>query len=711
MDFKMNNRLVKSGVFSKITDPSMIFAIIIVATIMMLIIPMPTFMLDFFMVVSILSALIIVLTVAYIRSVVEFSIFPTLLLVTTIFRMGVNVSSTRLILSQGTQFDGKMVRAFGQFVVGTNDASGLVIGVVIFAILTLVQFIVITKGASRVSEVAARFSLDSMQNKFMAIDMDVQNGIIDEDEAIKRRGILQEEYSFFGNMDGASKFVQGDVIMGIIITFINVIGGLVIGMVMKGEDFNTALNTYVSLTIGDGLVAQIPSLLISFSTGLIVTRSSYAKDSMGTIVWKQISSQHRVFYIAGAALLALALLPGFPHLILVLIGAAMIAAGYFLSKREQVEKEQGAAGKAAQKDEPKPQENFMNYIKVDPLSLYIGCELIPLVRKEDGAELLTSILGVRRNFAMDLGIVIPQIRIQDNLNSLPNEYSFLIKGQTVGKGFIKIGCLLAFGDDSLEKIDGEPTIEPAFNLPALWIKNEDREKAESLGYTVVDPPSIISTHIQELLKANCHDILGREQVKQMVDNLKADYPSLVEAYLQTYNNNLIFLQKVLQQLLKEGVSVRDLATVMETMGDYNPQTSLYDLVEAVRGALKRVICNKYADDNRRIYVLRLNPKIENEVYKNISIDAEGTPVVRIAPVNIQKLQMMIKDKVVEVINSGHAPVILTEPAVRRAFWEICQQINRNIVILSSKEIIKDVDVVFLGQIGAEEKIPAGSVSN
>ncbi|HPO50209.1 MAG TPA: flagellar biosynthesis protein FlhA, partial [Spirochaetota bacterium] len=370
-------------------EPTMIFAVFLIVVVLMLIIPVPAFFLDLLMSLSILSGIMIILTVAFLKTAVDFSIFPTVLLVTTIFRLAVNVSSTRLILSQGVQFDGKMVRAFGDFVVGTKDASGLVIGIIIFLIITLVQFIVITRGATRVSEVAARFSLDSMPNKYMAIDMDVQNGVIDEKEAIRRRLELQEESSFFGSMDGASKFVQGDVIMGIIITVINVVGGFAIGMLIRGEELDTALSSYIQLTVGDGLVSQIPSLLISTATGLIVTRSQ-AKEGLGSSVWKQFSNQYRIFYIASATLAVLAILPGFPHLILVILGAGMAAAGYFLQKSEKDQKT-AKENKKETKDEPKGPENVTGLLKVDPLSLFIGYELIPLVDKSKGAELLNSI--------------------------------------------------------------------------------------------------------------------------------------------------------------------------------------------------------------------------------------------------------------------------------------------------------------------------------
>ncbi|MCK4798873.1 MAG: FHIPEP family type III secretion protein, partial [Spirochaetes bacterium] len=405
-----------------IRQPTMIFAVFLIIIILMLIIPIPEFMLDFLMASNLIVALVIILTVAYLKKAVDFSIFPSVLLVTTLFRLSVNVSSTRLILSKGAAFEGKMVRAFGQFVVGTSDASGMVIGIIIFAILVIVQFIVITKGATRVAEVSARFSLDSMPNKYMAIDMDVQNGIIDEVEAIRRRRELQEESSFYGNMDGATKFVQGDVIVGIIITFINILGGFAVGMLVRAEGFDAALATYIPLTIGDGLVSQIPSLLISTATGLIVTRSQ-SKDAIGAVIWQQIAVQYRVFFIAAAALGVMAFLPGFPHVILIVLAAGMAYAGYilYISDKRMVSEKKVTK---EEKDEYKKPENVSPLLKVDPLSLYIGYELIPLVDKSKGAELLNSITSIRRGLALDMGIVVPPIRIQDNIRLLPNQYSF-----------------------------------------------------------------------------------------------------------------------------------------------------------------------------------------------------------------------------------------------------------------------------------------------
>ncbi|MBN2546211.1 MAG: flagellar biosynthesis protein FlhA [Spirochaetes bacterium] len=682
-----------------LSQPTMLFAVFLISVVLMLIIPVPAFFLDFLMALNFIVALMIILTVTYAKKAVDFSIFPTVLLTSTLFRLSVNVSSTRLILVKGADFEGKMIRAFGSFVVGSADMSGLVVGFIIFGILTIVQFIIITRGATRVAEVAARFSLDSMPNKYMAIDMDVQNGVIDENEAIRRRRELQEESTFYGNMDGASKFVQGDVIVGIIITLINVIGGFIVGMAVRGEGFDTALVTYIPLAVGDGLVSQIPSLLISTAAGLIVTRSQ-SDDAIGNVVKKQMSSQYYIFFIASGFLLVMSVLPGFPHIILFLLGIGLSYLGFLLYKSTLREKEKIREG-AKEEKEFKGPENVSALLKVDPLSLYIGYELIPLVDKSKGAELLESITSIRRACALEMGIIVPPIRIQDNMRLLPNQYSFKIRGQEIGKGFVRVGFLMAMGE-GLEPIEGEHTKEPAFGMPAIWIKESLREKAESIGYTVVDPPTIISTHIQEMLKEHASEILGREEVNKILENVKSDFPNLVEDILSDYKKAKI--HKLLQELLNEGVSIRDMVTILETLTDHSSNTPVFDLLEYVRFALKRAVCSKFVDDKNQLNVLRFLPEIENEIYKNLSQQEDGSPVLTLRPNYVIKIQEAVKGKIKEMFEKGLAPVILCQPPVRRAIWEIIKHVNRNISVLSTREIISDIEVVLFGQIIPEEKM-------
>lgn len=682
-----------------LSQPNMIFAVFLVAIVLMLIIPIPEFFLDFLMSVNLIIAFLIILTVIYAQKAIDFSIFPTVLLASTLFRLAVNVSSTRLILIKGAEFNGKMVRAFGSFVVGSADAGGLVVGFIIFAILTVVQFVIITRGATRVAEVAARFSLDSMPNKYMAIDMDMQNGVIDEAEAIKRRRELQEESTFYGNMDGASKFVQGDVIVGIIITLVNIIGGFITGMTIRGEAFETALMNYIPLAVGDGLVSQIPSLLISTAAGLIVTRSQ-SSDSIGNTIKKQMATQYYVFFIASGFLYVMAVLPGFPHIILFLLASGMAYLGYLLYNSTVKEKEKKKESTKEEKEYKGP-ENVTSLLKVDPLSLYIGYELIPLVDKSKGAELLDAIAGIRRTCALEMGIIVPPIRIQDNMRLKPNEYSFKLRGQEIGKGIVKVGYLMAIGEN-LEAIEGEYTKEPAFGMTAIWIKEDQREKAESLGYTVVDPPSIISTHIQELIKEHASEILGREEVNKIIDNVKADYPALVEDVTAEYKRAKI--HKILQELLVEGVSIRDMSTILETLSDHTSATPSFDLVEYIRYALRRAICSKFIDEENKIYVLRFLPEIENEIYKNLSTGDDGAPVISLRPNYIFKLQASVKEMIKTMFEKGYPPVILCQPPVRRAIWEIVKHVNRNINVLSTREIIPNIEVVLFGQIAIEEQV-------
>lgn len=686
-----------------VKQPTMIFATFLVIIVLMLIIPLPAFMLDLLMSISILFGVFIIISVAYVNRPVNFSIFPTLLLVSTLFRLSVNVSSTRLILSQGINFNGKMVRAFGRFVVGSADLGGMIIGIIIFAVLVLVQFLVITKGATRVSEVAARFALDAMPNKFMAIDMDVNNGVITETEALHKREALQEESQFYGNMDGASKFVQGDVIVGLIITFVNILGGFAVGMIARGESFSDALANYIPLTIGDGLVSQIPSLLISTATGLIVTRSQ-STNSIGEVIWKQ-TRQYRVFFIAGGTLGVLAFLPGFPHIILLLLAAGLITVGFFLYQADQ--KKIKGETKDKHKDEKKSKgpENVSSLLKIDPLSLYIGYALIPLVSQESKQELLNSITKIRRNLALELGVLVPPIRIQDNMNIAPNEYSFRIRGQEVGRGEIKINYLMAMGEGR-EEIEGEKTTEPAFGLPAVWIREDLREKAEGLGYTVVDPATIISTHIQELLTGHAFEILSREEVHKILDTVKEDYPNLVNDIMTINNYKEVQIQKVLQQLLKEGVSIRDMVTILETMSEHSAEMPISDLVEYIRQSLRRALTNKFVEDGK-MFVLKFDPAIENEVYKNLAVDNDGEPVIRLHPDYLHKLQIAISEKVSDMINKNLPAIILCQAPVRRAFFEICYRINSGISVLSMNEIIADVNVELFGQITLE-KVPVNS---
>lgn len=685
-------------------DPTMIFGAIIVVVVMMLIIPIPTFLLDFLMSINLLMGILIVLIVSYTRKATDFSIFPTLLLITTIMRVAVNVSSTRLILTQGANFDGKMVRAFGEFVVGgANDGSGLTVGVIIFVILVLVQFIVITKGATRVSEVAARFSLDKMPNLFMAIDVEVNNGAITEEQAIEKRRQLSEESQFYGNMDGASKFIQGDVILGIIITLVNVIGGLIVGMVIRGEAFNVALTNYISLTIGDGLVGQIPSLLISFSTGLLVTRSSANESSIGDTLWQQISRYDRVYMIAGIVLLILSVLPGFPHLILIVMGVLLIIFSYQLRSGEKKKRENMtlAEQEKAAKKEISNAENYDSLLKVDELTLHIGYELIPLVNETDNS-IISSIRTMRKHFAVEIGIIMPDIHIQDNIELEPNQYSFKLRGQEIGSGSIRPGCLMAMGGTDLEPINGEETKEPVFGLTAYWIQEDARLEAEEFGYTVVDPTTIITTHIQNLVQIHADEILDRKATEELLKKLEKENSAVVFDV-----NELGFkkgqIQKILQLLLREGVSIRDLAFILERLSDCSPSMKLYNVVEYIRQGMKRVICNKYKTEDNELFVLLMDSDIEKLISQSIRETEDGEPVVGLTPKALRAIQQAVTDAVVKMQSEGFPALIITNSRIRRAVWELCRTVNRNIAVISNEEVAGDLKLTIYGRIELPKK--------
>lgn len=685
-------------------DPTMIFGAIIVVVVMMLIIPIPTFLLDFLMSINLLMGILIVLIVSYTRKATDFSIFPTLLLITTIMRVAVNVSSTRLILTHGANFDGKMVRAFGEFVVGgANDGSGLTVGVIIFVILVLVQFIVITKGATRVSEVAARFSLDKMPNLFMAIDVEVNNGAITEEQAIEKRRQLSEESQFYGNMDGASKFIQGDVILGIIITLVNVIGGLIVGMVIRGEAFNVALTDYISLAIGDGLVGQIPSLLISFSTGLLVTRSSANESSIGDTLWQQISRYDRVYMIAGIVLLILSVLPGFPHLILIVMGVLLIIFSYQLRSGEKKKRENMtlAEQEKAAKKEISNAENYDSLLKVDELTLHIGYELIPLVNETDNS-IISSIRTMRKHFAVEIGIIMPDIHIQDNIELEPNQYSFKLRGQEIGSGSIRPGCLMAMGGTDLEPINGEETKEPVFGLTAYWIQEDARLEAEEFGYTVVDPTTIITTHIQNLVQIHADEILDRKATEELLKKLEKENSAVVFDV-----NELGFkkgqIQKILQLLLREGVSIRDLAFILERLSDCSPSMKLYNVVEYIRQGMKRVICNKYKTEDNELFVLLMDSDIEKLISQSIRETEDGEPVVGLTPKALRAIQQAVTDAVVKMQSEGFPALIITNSRIRRAVWELCRTVNRNIAVISNEEVAGDLKLTIYGRIELPKK--------
>ena len=672
-------------------------AVGVVIVVMMLIVPLPVVLLDTLMSLNLVFALLTILITLYIKNALEFSVFPTLLLVVTVYGLALNVSSTRLILSQGEEFDGRIIQAFSSFVVGAAGTEGLVIGLIIFIIIIAVQFIVITKGATRVAEVAARFTLDSLPGKQMAIEQEYSSGAITEEESTKRKLDLEREVDFYGAMDGASKFVQGNVRVGLLITAVNIVGGIVVGMTIHGESFTAALNTYISLAIGDGLVTQFPALIISTATGLIVTRS-ISEETFGTDLTQQFTGQARIYWIATFFLFALSLLPGFPWYILMPLAGLSGLLAWRLGRRQVTEEREAAEAEPKPKEEP---QQMSPVAPLDPLSLELGYGLVPLVDKDKGAELLDRITRIRREAALELGLVVPRIRIIDNMRLEPSEYTFKIRGVEVGRAKIKMGyylCINPGGDR--EDVPGEATTDPAFGLPAKWITEEYRDQAERAGYTVVDSPSIIATHLTELLKRNSADILGRQEVKSMLDTLRRDYPAVVEDVQGALS--LGEIQKVLQGLLREQVSIRNLVVILETLADYGNITKDSSfLVEKVRQALKRQISLQYADDDKSMKVITLDPSLEQRIIDS-RVETAGGVVPALQP-DVQRAWInALLNSVQQARSQGVFPLILCSEAARPLVKASAQRDLPDLVVLSAPEIVAEVKVESIGEISIEE---------
>jgi flagellar biosynthesis protein FlhA len=692
-----SGRIIGSGILKDKSDILVAAGVVII--IMMMIIPMPTILLDLFMALNLMLALLVVLTVLYTKRPLDFSIFPALLLVSTVYGLALNVSSTRLILKDGANFDGKMVRAFASFVVGTSGPEGLVIGFIIFIILIAVQFIVITKGATRIAEVAARFTLDSLPGKQMAIDNEYSSGAITEEEASKKKSDLQRETDFYGAMDGASKFIQGNVIVGILITFINIIGGLIVGMIFHNEPFSLALNNYISLTIGDGLVSQFPALLISTSTGLIVTRA-ISDSTFGKDVTKQFTSQSKIYWIASVFLIGLSFLPGFPWYILIPLSGLTGYLAFSLGKKEKTLEELVRSKQKEDKPKEAAAGDVSPVVPLDPLSLELGYGLIPLVDKDRGADLLERITRIRREAALEMGLVVPKIRIIDNMRLEPSEYCFKIKGVEVGRGSIKTGhylCINPGGEK--DEIEGEKTVDPAFRLPARWITEEKREAAERMGYTVVDPPSIIATHLTELLKRHSSEILGRQEVQSIMEALKQNYPAVVDETTKSLSTGEI--QKVLQALLKEQVSIRNMVAILETLSDYagiTKDTSF--LGEKVRQALGRQLCLQYADEKHVLHVLTVSPDVEQYIVES-RVDTAAGPTAALEPEFYRAWILALSNAVKKVQDDGYLPVLLCSESARALVKSSTARELPDLVVLSVPEITREIKLEALGEVKIE----------
>lgn len=674
-------------------------AAFVILVVMLIIIPLPTPLIDVLLVINIGLSLIILLITMYIKKVLDFSIFPSVLLITTLFRLGLNVSTTRQILGNAGNA-GEVVKTFGNFVAQGN----LGVGFVIFIIIVIVQFLVITKGAERVSEVSARFTLDAMPGKQMAIDADLNSGLIDEQEARRRRGEIQAEANFFGAMDGASKFVKGDSIMSIVTALVNLIGGMIIGMVAEGMDFTTCLQTYTIATIGDGLCSQVPSLLISTSMGMIVTRTSSDND-FNTDVIKQFSGQPRVLMIAGGVLMVLMFIPGFPKVTMTAVGVIFIVLGIILQRKLRAETEESEIEKEMKENAEalsemeyyKDIDNVYKLLNVEPIEMEFGYSLIPLADESSGGTFIERVVIFRKQFAIDMGMVFPSVRMRDNQNINPNQYVIKIKGEAVAQSEILVDHYLALDSGNVtQQIDGIDTIEPAFHIPAKWISEDKRIMADIAGYTLIDPTSVMITHLSEVIKAHAHELLSRQDVKTMLDKLKETNPSIVEDVIPNVVS-VAYLQKVLSLLLREGVPIRDLQTILETLSDYS--TSLKDIditTEYVRQALKRTITRRF-NDAGQIRVITLDAGIENKIVASVKKSDQGS-YLALDPDVIQSIVRETTaqiDKVKEVIPS---PIILTSPIVRVYFKKLIDQFMPNVTVLSFNEIDGTVQIQSVGNI-------------
>lgn len=663
----------------------------ILIPVVFLIVPIPTLLLDILILFNISIAMIILFNALFSTEAINMSSFPTLLLLTTLFRMSLNVGSTRNILLTG--YAGNVVETFGQFVGGGN----LVVGIIVFFILVIIQFIVINKGSERVSEVTARFTLDAMPGKQMAIDADLNTGAINDEQAKERREKIQAESSFFGAMDGATKYVKGDATAGLLITAINFIGGLALGVLLQGLQPMDAVAKYTILTIGDGLVSQIPSLLISLSTGILVTKASKNAD-IGNVLIRELFSIPKVLYIVGGAMAFLGIATPLSTLLCLIYAILFIAAGRAIESaieesqiEEEVEEDESA-------EEIRRPENVVSLLQVDPIELEFGYGIIPLADVNQGGDLLDRVVMIRRQIALELGCVVPMIRLRDNIQLNPNQYLIKIKGVPISEGEILFDHYMAMNPGYVEEeITGIPTFEPSFHLPAIWITESQRERAESLGYTVVDPPSIIATHLTEVVRNNIDTLLTRQDVQNLINNVQDANTTLISELVPKLLS-VGEIQKVLQNLLMEGISIRDLITIFETLADNATTTRDTDvLTEYVRQSLKRAISNKYFPSNEMTSVVTLDPKIEQEIMGSVKQTEQGA-YINLAPEKVQDILNSVKDEVDKMEELGKNPIIVTSPIVRMYFKKITSEQFRDLTVISYNEIASDVELQSIGMV-------------
>ena len=696
------------GMIRKILSNSMVLFVIFI--VLAIIIPLPSWLLDVMIMLNIALSLIILIMTMFIKEALEFSVFPTVLLLSTVLRLSLNISTTRGILSKG--YAGEVIKAFGNFVMG-GDA---IVGFLIFIIIVLVNFIVITKGSERVSEVAARFTLDAMPGKQMAIDADLNSGLINEEQAKTRRSNIQREADFYGSMDGATKFVKGDAIMSIITTLVNLIGGVIIGMVRGGGDFNTILNTYSLATVGDGLCSQIPALLISVATGMIVTRAA-SNDSLMHDIKSQFTAQPFVMLISGMVVLVMMVIPGFPWYVLLFLGIALIAGAILLDRNKkkmaELELAQRAKAEQAELDKPKTDndyyrdiDNVFKLLNVEPIEMEFGYSLLRLVDEKSGGNFIDRVVIFRKQFAMDMGMVIPSVRMTDNPEINPNLYIIKIKGEEVARGEILVDHYLALDSgDVTTTIEGIDTVEPAFGLPAKWISEDKKIMADVAGYTLIDPVSVMITHWSEIMKRYAHEMLSRQDVNTMIENVKKTNPIVVDDLIPKVIS-VGYLQKVLANLLKEGIPIRDLETILETLGDHTNVLKDIDIAtEYVRQSLKRTITHRFAEANS-LRVITLDTQIEDMIVSSVKKNDQGS-YLAMAPDIIQNIVAATNDEIDKIKDVIPTVIILTSPVVRIYYKKLTEQFISNVTVLSYSEIDASAQIQAIGNISLSTRVMAG----
>lgn len=678
----------------KVSDRSNIYlAVAVISILALMILPIPPFIMDVFLVMSITGGLIVLFVALYIHNPLDFSVFPSVLLIITLFRLSLNVSTTRLILSQG--YAGEIIHTFGSFVIGGN----YVVGVVIFLILVIINFVVITKGAGRIAEVSARFTLDAMPGKQMAIDADLNAGLIDDREAQQRRHLIAQEAEFYGAMDGSAKFVRGDAIAGLLITSINIIGGLAIGVFQNGMGFGEAANRYTILTVGDGLVAQIPALIVSTSAGIIITRAT-GQTSMGNEITRQLAKQPKAAFVSAGILLMLGLLPGLPFIPFSLMAGIVGVVAYSTQKKQKKIIEEEEIEEAEEEEiEESEEEKIEDYLHPDPFEIEIGYGLIPLVDKERGGNLLGRISTIRKSIAMDLGIVIPSIRIRDNIQLKSNQYVFKIYGIEKANGEVLLDHFLVLNPDDRVELEGHETVEPTFGLPAIWIPKKEKEKAEVAGYTVIEPPAIIATHLMEVLKKNAHKLLDRQKTQQMLEHLKETHPAVVEGVIPDMIS-LGTVTQVLRNLLKEKVPIRNMVKIIETIADYAAYSKEADvLTEYVRKALAETITDHLKQDADKLPVMTFEPRLEDQIMSAIQDGSGQAQNLGLNPPQVQRIFESLNQKKEDIVMEGSSPILLVSPPIRRAVRNFTEPVMPDLHVVAYSELTSDTEIKSLGTIG------------